>query len=396
MERKEKIIVYSVEDDFAFANVIKLKLEKNPLIEVVHFEDGQSFLEKFKVEPPELILLDYNLPDTTGLELLKEIKSMDKSLPVIVLSGQNDIEAAIQLYKTGANDYIIKNENAQNELQKAVELVTENINLRREVDYWKQQVLDRGRYKTIIGESPQILKVLKLIQKVEQSDVLTLITGESGTGKDLVASAIHYNSKRRKKPFVTVNVAAIPDELVESELFGHEKGAFTDARTRRIGRFEEANGGSIFLDEIGEMDFNLQAKLLRVLQDSKITRLGGNKEIQLDIRIIVATNKNLSILVKEGKFREDLYYRLQGFLIPLPPLRERGNDVLLLLNKFVKEFCQKHKTGKKSFSKDTIDRIFKHKWPGNVRELKAFVERAVLISNNGVITEEDIIFSETI
>lgn len=226
--------------------------------------------------------------------------------------------------------------------------------------------------------------------------MLALITGESGTGKELVSAAVHYNSPRARKPYVLVNMAAIPEDLMESELFGHEKGAFTGADGKRIGKFEEANGGTIFLDEIGEMDFNLQTKLLRVLQESKVTRLGSNKEIQLDVRVIAATNKNLANRVKEGKMREDLYYRLQGFLIHLPPLRERGDDVILLAKYFLKEFCNKNNVGQKSFSTDGIKAMIQHPWPGNVRELKALVERAAIISDNQEITSDDMIFSQEI
>ena len=223
-----------------------------------------------------------------------------------------------------------------------------------------------------------------------------MITGESGTGKELVASAIHYNSSRKNRPFVAVNVAAIPEDLIESELFGHERGAFTGADSKRIGKFEEANEGTIFLDEIGEMDINMQTKLLRVLQESKITRLGSNKEIPLNVRVIAATNKNLAQRVKDGKMREDLYYRLQGFLIHLPPLRERDNDILLLAKSMLKSFCETNRMPVKSFSKEALKAMMLHPWSGNVRELKAFIERAVLISYGVEIEDEDLIFSQEI
>jgi DNA-binding NtrC family response regulator len=270
------------------------------------------------------------------------------------------------------------------------------VNLRKEVDHLRDQIIDRHRYDRIIGESQALLKVLRLIQKVEKTNMLALITGESGTGKELVASAIHYNSIRKNKPFVAVNVAAIPEDLMESELFGHERGAFTGADSKRIGKFEEANEGTIFLDEIGEMDVHMQTKLLRVLQESKITRLGSNKEISLNVRVIAATNKNLAQRVKDGKMREDLYYRLQGFLIHLPPLRERENDLLLLARNMLRQFCDSNRIPQKTFSSDSLKSMMKHPWSGNVRELKAFVERAVLISDGDVIEDEDLIFSQDI
>jgi len=270
------------------------------------------------------------------------------------------------------------------------------VNLRKEVDTLREQIIDRHRYDRIIGESQAILKVLRLIQKVEKTNMLALITGESGTGKELVASAIHYNSSRKNRPFVAVNVAAIPEDLMESELFGHERGAFTGADSKRIGKFEEANDGTIFLDEIGEMDIHMQTKLLRVLQESKITRLGSNKEIPLNVRIIAATNKNLAQRVKDGKMREDLYYRLQGFLIHLPPLRERDNDILLLAKSMLRSFCDSNRIPLKSFSSDALKMMMQHPWSGNVRELKAFVERAVLISDHDIIEDDDLIFSQGI
>jgi DNA-binding NtrC family response regulator len=222
---------------------------------------------------------------------------------------------------------------------------------------------------------------------------MVLVTGQSGTGKELVAKAIHYNSPRGRKPFVTVNMGAIPPDLIESELFGHEKGAFTDARDRRIGKFEEANSGSIFLDEIGEMDLMMQKKLLRVLQEKEVTRIGSNKPIKLDARVIAATNRNLMHEVKEGRFREDLFYRLQGFLIQLPPLYERGEDVVLLSKNFLNDFCKENRIVQVSISKDAIKFLQNYQWPGNVRELKAVIERAALLCENNEIKTEDIVFA---
>jgi DNA-binding NtrC family response regulator len=387
--------IFVVEDNAFFASMIKQKLEVNDQCEVSIFLTGEDFRRHLH-ENPDMVILDYNLPLANGIDLLKEIKNFNNQIKTILISGQERIEVVLEAFELGADEYIKKDENALALLGLKVEKHTGNVNLRKEVDQLREQIIDRHRYDRIIGESAEILKVLRLIQKVEKTNMLALITGESGTGKELVASAIHYNSNRRNKPFVCVNVAAIPEDLIESELFGHERGAFTGADSKRIGKFEEANEGTIFLDEIGEMDINLQTKLLRVLQENKITRLGSNKEIALNVRVIAATNKNLAQRVKEGKMREDLYYRLQGFLIHLPPLRERGNDILLLAKSMLRQFCESNRIPVKTFSTEAMRDMMKHPWSGNVRELKAFIERAVLISDGEVIQEEDLIYSQGI
>jgi DNA-binding NtrC family response regulator len=387
--------IFVVEDNEFFSQLIKQKLELNDSNEVSLFSNGEDFKMALH-QNPDMVVLDYNLPNTNGIDLLKEIKNFNDQIKTILLSGQEKIEVVIEAFENGAEEYIKKDDNALTMLDLKVQKHASSVNLAKEVDTLRDQIIDRHRYDRIIGESPAILKVLRLIQKVEKTNMLALITGESGTGKELVASAIHYNSARKNRPFVAVNVAAIPEDLMESELFGHERGAFTGADSKRIGKFEEANEGTIFLDEIGEMDVHMQTKLLRVLQESKITRLGSNKEIPLNVRVIAATNKNLAQRVKDGKMREDLYYRLQGFLIHLPPLRERGNDILLLAKSMLKSFCDANRMPEKSFSSDALKAMMKHPWSGNVRELKAFVERAVLISDENIIHEEDLIFSQDI
>jgi len=363
--------------------------------EVTLFFNGDDFRNNLH-QNPDIVVLDYNLPNSNGIDLLKEIKNYNQEIKTIVVSGQEKVDVVIEAFECGAEEYIKKDDNALQLLDLKVQKHSGSVNLRKEVDHLRDQIIDRHRYDRIIGESQALLKVLRLIQKVEKTNMLALITGESGTGKELVASAIHYNSVRKNKPFVAVNVAAIPEDLMESELFGHERGAFTGADSKRIGKFEEANEGTIFLDEIGEMDVHMQTKLLRVLQESKITRLGSNKEIALNVRVIAATNKNLAQRVKDGKMREDLYYRLQGFLIHLPPLRDRENDLLILARNMLRQFCDGNRIPQKSFSSDSLKAMMKHPWSGNVRELKAFVERAVLISDGDVIEEEDLIFSQDI
>lgn len=386
--------IFVVEDNEFFSQLIKQKLE-NDQREISLFMSAETF-RSYLYQNPDIVILDYNLPESNGIDLLKEIKNFNQEIKTILLSGQDKVEVVIEAFENGAEEYIKKDDNALTLLELKVQKHSSEVNLRKEVDLLREQIIDRNKYSRIIGESQAILKVLRLIQKVEKTNMLALITGESGTGKELVASAIHYNSERKNKPFVAVNVAAIPEDLIESELFGHERGAFTGADTKRIGKFEEANEGTIFLDEIGEMDIHMQTKLLRVLQESKITRLGSNKEIPLNVRVIAATNKNLAQRVKDGKMREDLYYRLQGFLIHLPPLRERENDLLLLAKTMLQQFCSANRLPVKTFSSEALKSMMNHPWSGNVRELKAFVERSVLISDGEVIEAEDLIFSQNI
>ncbi|NJM94559.1 MAG: sigma-54-dependent Fis family transcriptional regulator [Cytophagales bacterium] len=391
----QAIQVFVVEDDEFFGKLLINKLQKREQYEIHWFRSGQEFNER-QLPMAEIICLDYFLPETNGVELLKRIKEESPETSVIVMSAQEELSVVVDAYNNKADYYVIKDENAVVQVDNNVASLAERVELRREIELLRSQVLDRSRYQNIIGESEPVRKVINLIEKVQNSDILTLITGESGTGKEVVANTIHLNSQRKRKPFVAVNVAAIPDDLVESELFGHEKGAFTGANNRRIGKFEEAHGGTIFLDEIGEIDLNLQTKLLRVLQEKKVIRLGSNKEIELDLRVIAATNKRLHEQVKAGKFREDLYYRLQGFLIHLPPLRERGNDVIILARYFLDKVCQQNKLPAMSFTKDALEKLMLHTWPGNVRELQLLVERAALISEADKIRPEDLLFSPSI
>jgi len=384
--------IFIVEDNEVYATLLQHTLESEDKYDIHLIKSADELFKKIHLNP-DIVTIDYNLPDRNGLDVLKEVKNYNKDIQAIILSGQERVDVVVECYNHGASSYIIKNDNTIVELTKTVENLSKNVNLRKEVDYLREQIIDRNKYNKIIGDSPAVLKVLRLIQKVEKTNMLALITGESGTGKELAAASIHYNSPRAKMAYVLVNMAAIPEDLIESELFGHEKGAFTGADSKRIGKFEEANGGTIFLDEIGEMNMHLQTKLLRVLQENKIMRLGSNKEIQLDVRVIAATNKNLAQRVKDGKMREDLYYRLQGFLIHLPPLRERENDTIMLAKHFLKEFCDRNKLPQKTFSPQAIQKITTHTWPGNIRELKALVERTALICDDDIITPDDMIFS---
>lgn len=386
--------IFIVEDDPFYARLLVKAIESEDY-EIIVYASGAELLSNLH-QNPDIITLDFNLPDSKGSDLLVKIKEFNPEIPVVAVSGQEDVNVVVEAYKLGVNHYIIKNSNAMVELSYAVSNISKSLNLQREVESLRDNLIDRNKYSSIIGESKAILKVLRLVQKIEKSNILTLITGESGTGKEVIAKAIHYHSMRSRKPFVAVNLAAIPEDLIESELFGHEKGAFTGAIASRKGKFEEAHEGTIFLDEIGEMDISMQTKLLRVLQEGQISRLGSNKVINLNVRVLTATNKNLSERVKQGKFREDLYYRIQGFLIPMPPLRDRGNDVILLAQHFLSENSRIDKSQKKTFTKSALKMLIQHPWPGNIRELKSVVDRATLISDTHEITDEDLIFSDAI
>lgn len=384
--------IFIVEDDQFLGNLIKRTLEKLDNMDVTHFLTPEDCLKNLH-QNPDIVSIDYNLPGMNGVELLEKIRNYNDSIQCIMVSGQEKLDVVIDTYKKGVVDYIIKDDNALINLENSVKLLSKTVYLRQENESLKELVIDRNKYTNILGNSGPVLKVLRMIQKVEKSNIMVLVTGQSGTGKELVARAIHYNSQRAKKPFVTVNMGAIPDDLIESELFGHEKGAFTDARDRRIGKFEEANEGTVFLDEIGEMDLMMQTKLLRVLQEKEVTRIGSNKSIKLDVRVIAATNRNLVHEVKEGRFREDLFYRLQGFLIHLPPLFERGDDVVLLSKSFLTEFCKENKMPTIALSKEAVKFLLDYKWPGNVRELKAVIERAAIMSENNTILPADLVFA---
>ncbi|NNC84736.1 MAG: sigma-54-dependent Fis family transcriptional regulator [Bacteroidia bacterium] len=389
METKHSAKIFIVDDDVMVASLIKKSAEDLPDVDCYVFGSAEECLSQLHLRP-DVITIDYYLPDSDGLELLKKVKAFDESINTIIISGQQNIDVVVESYRNGAQDYIVKDENMVANLHSSFKNLLLNVNLRKEVEILQEQIIDRHKYNHIIGNSPQILNVLKLIQKVERSNISVLVTGESGTGKELVSRAIHYNSKRKKKPFVAVNLSAIPNDLLESELFGHEKGAFTDARSRRIGKFEQADSGSIFLDEICEMETGLQSKLLRVLQEKELSRIGSNKLLKLDFRMISATNQNIKQHIKEGKFREDLFYRIQGFQIELPPLRERGDDIILLSNHFLDLFTKQNNLDNLSLSKKAKEYLMQYSWPGNVRELKSVIERAALLCENEVIDVSDI------
>ena len=380
--KSENFKIFVVEDDEWYNRLLVHNLSLNPDYEILSFADGKSCLDNLHLQP-DVITLDYRLPDMKGLEVLKQIKEINEDIQVILISEQEDIEVVVELLKHGAYDYIVKSKEIRERLLNTVNNIGKEFQLKREIKTLRQEVRKKYSYEnTIIGNSPATQKIYNLIEKATRTNVTVSITGETGTGKELVAKAIHYNSLRAKKPFVPVNMAAIPTELIESELFGHEKGAFTGAAARRIGKFEEANSGTLFLDEIAELDISLQAKLLRALQEKEIIRIGSNQPVKIDCRIIIATNKNLLDEVKKGNFRQDLYYRFYGLPIDLPPLRQRGNDIIVLAKSFVNSFCNENKLELKTLTPSASKKLLNYPFPGNVRELKSVIELAVTLADD--------------
>jgi len=385
--------IFIVEDNEWYNKLLRHNITLNPDFQVEsYFNAGDCLANLHKM--PDVITLDYRLPDMSGLEALQKIKQENSSIQVILISEQEDIEVAVKLLKSGAYDYIVKSNEIKDRLLNTLHNIKEEKSVKKELSALKKEVQKKYDFQnSIIGESQEIKNVFDTMSKTLDTNIPIIITGETGTGKDLVAKAIHYNSKRKNQSFVPVNIAAIPSELIESELFGHEKGAFTGATYRRTGKFEEASGGTLFLDEITEISQAFQAKLLRVLQEKELSRIGSNESIPVDCRIVVATNKDLQKEVKEGRFREDLYFRLFGVPIHMPPLRERGKDILLLANHFLKEFCAENDLPQKRFSNEARQKLMNYSYPGNIRELRSIVNLAVVFSGNDLIEPENITFS---
>lgn len=385
--------IFIVEDDPWYGEVLKHHLSLNPDYEINLFTTAQECLKNLHTSP-DVICIDFGLPDMTGDKLLENIKSRNNEIPVVIISGQEEISIAVNLLNAGARDYIVKDDNSKELLWNAILKIRENAVLKQKVEELEEQLVQKLDFeKSIIGQSIAIKKTFALIEKAIKKNINVSISGETGTGKEVVAKAIHYNSDRKKKPFSAINLAAIPKDLLESEMFGHEKGAFTGAVRRKSGKFEEAQGGTIFLDEIAELDTNLQSKLLRVLQEREVVRVGGNEIIKLDVRLITATNKNLVEEVEKGDFREDLYYRIMGLPIILPPLRDRGNDILILAKHFSDEFVKDNKMKRLTISNDAKDHLMDYNYPGNVRELKAIIDLACVMCDDNEIKTTDITFT---
>ena len=388
MKNQKNLKIFIVEDDLWYSSMLDYYLSLNPDYVIQKFDTAKSFLAKLH-EKPDVVTLDYSLPDQTGDQLLKQIKEISPDTKVIIISGQEDVKIALDLLKKGAHDYIVKDEDTKDRLWNSIINLRENVELKRELENLKEEVGRKYDFSNaIIGNSPVIQRVFGMMEKAAKTNITVSVTGETGTGKELVAKSIHYNSPRKGQSFVAVNLAAIPKDLIESELFGHEKGAFTGAMARRIGKFEEASKGTLFLDEIGEMDINMQAKLLRALQEKEIIRVGSNEVVKIDVRIIVATHRNLLEMVKNGNFREDLYYRILGLPVNLPPLRERENDVLIIAGHFMDHFCKENKLPRKTLTTEAKKKLMAHAFPGNVRELKSVIELACVMADENDIDSE--------
>ncbi|CUQ67786.1 sigma-54-dependent transcriptional regulator [Candidatus Nitrospira inopinata] len=372
---KKRVLL--IDDEARVRAALKSVLE--PSYEILQAADAREGLTVFRTEGPDLVLLDVVLPDTDGLAVLQAIRSESKAVPIIMLTGTKSIKTAVDAMKLGAADYLSKPFDIE-ELRITVDRAMNASELEREVKRLRNQVVQRYAFHNLIGKSHGMQEIYAKIEQVADSRTTVLITGESGTGKELVARALHYNSSRRDRPFVALNCAALPETLIESELFGHEKGAFTDATARRTGQFELANTGTLFLDEIGELSLVTQAKLLRVLQEREFTRVGGVQPIKVDVRIVAATNKNLDELVRKEQFREDLYYRINVIALYLPPLRDRGEDIALLAKHFLAKRLEEEKRQPIEFSKDALEALTRYPWPGNVRELENVVEQALIWS----------------
>lgn len=383
-------LIFVIDDEESIRRLLEHLLKTKGGYDVRLFSSGEAALQALDADP-DLVIMDIMMPGIGGVETLREVKRRYPSMPVIMLSSQGKIEIAVESIKLGAMDYFPKTIDL-NKLEVSVKNAFQIHDLAREVARLRESVEQAGHFDNIVSADGGMTDVLKLVRKAKDSDIAVLIQGESGTGKELIARAIHFNGKRKDGPFIAINCAAIPKDLLESEMFGHEKGSFTGAVVRKIGKFEQAAGGTLFLDEIGEMDVNLQAKLLRALQTKQFERVGGDQLLTADVRIVSATNKNLLQASRDREFREDLYYRLASFPIVLPPLRERKADILLLAEHFLKKFTADPEQAyvARSFSRKAMKMLYEYPWPGNVRELESAIERGVLLAESDTITEDDL------
>ncbi len=387
LSKAQNIKILIIDDDVKMLELLeKVLLRKGYLVEVT--SKPREALEKFESDGFDIVVTDINMPEINGLEILRQIKSISPNIIVIMITAFATVSSAVESMKLGAYDYIIKPFNME-EFVLIIQRAAEQVELKKEVEFLRKEIQQRYSFGNIIGKSPQMQRVFNLIKQVANTNSNVIIYGKSGTGKELVAKAIHYNSPRKDKPFIAVNCSAIPESLLESELFGHEKGAFTGAVSSRKGLFEEANGGTIFLDEIGDMSLAMQAKLLRVLEEKEIRAVGSDKPKKVDVRVIAATHKDLEKAVKEGTFREDLFYRLNVIPIYLPELRERVEDIPLLVEYFLKKYNEEAKKNVR-ISKEALACMMKYSWPGNVRELENLIERLVVLSTGDEIRVEDL------
>lgn len=391
---KKKISkVLLVEDEIRMRRVITMLLSDMPL-EFVEAEDGLQAIQAFEDGRFDLVITDLKLPNASGMEVLAHIKQSAPELPVIVITAFGSIDNAVNAIRQGAFDYVTK-PFKEERLHGCVKKALHVSHLTAELRYLRHEIEDKYKFDNIIGNSPRICEVLRLAGEVARTDTSVLITGESGTGKELLSRAIHYNSHRASGPFLPVNCAAIPSTLLEAELFGYEKGAFTGADRQQKGKFEFASGGTLFLDEIGDMGLEVQAKLLRVLEGQCFERLGGSQSIQSDVRIIAATNRNLKKMVEEKQFRNDLYYRIHVFPIQIPPLRERRDDIAPIANHFIHTFSQAFGRKTAKLTPSALQNLKEHQWNGNIRELKNVIERAMILCKEDQITSRHLILHES-
>jgi len=388
MSRVPRLRILIVDDEKVQLEILEGFLVKQGY-EATAAEDGQKALEKFKNGSFDAVLTDYRMPGMDGIQLLREVRRLQPEAVVVIMTAYGTVGTAVAAMKEGAYDYLTKPIDLD-ELLLLIQRVEREVGLDQENRELKEQLREKFKVDFIVSASRQMEEALNLVGRVSRSSATILILGESGTGKELIARAIHYSSPRADKPFVKVNCAALPENLLESELFGHEKGAFTGAVARRIGRFELADQGSIFLDEIGDLSPSLQMKLLRVLQEKEFERVGSNQTIRSDVRVIAATNRNLEEAIQKGTFREDLYYRLNVVTISLPPLRERKEDIPLLVEHFLKKYNRENKKKVTSLSKEGRDLLRRYDYPGNVRELENIVERAVVLCRGDTLTTQDL------
>jgi DNA-binding NtrC family response regulator len=377
-----------IDDDTAVRDVLTATLV-NDGYQVSGAADGASALQRIQEQPIHIVITDLHMPGMDGLEVINRITKLDSRIITIVMTGYGTIDYAVRTMKAGAFDFITK-PFGPDTVSLIVKRAIEVLKLKQENHLLRKAVRDQYRFEHLVGTSAPMRRVLDFVEKVADSESTVLITGDSGTGKELIARMLHFNSMRRDRSLVPVNCGAIPENLLESELFGHEKGAFTGAAHTRLGRFELAHGGTLFLDEIGEMPLALQVKLLRVLQERCFERVGGNKTIHVDVRIIAATNQNLEQAVAERRFRQDLYYRLHVIPIEVPPLRERRSDIPLLVNHFIERLNDQRKTEIAGMEPEALARLIEYEWPGNIRELENLVERSVVLKKKGWIAVADL------
>ncbi|NJD91284.1 MAG: sigma-54-dependent Fis family transcriptional regulator [Geobacter sp.] len=384
---KDKPSILLIDDEDGSRQALQLLLKGSYAVTGV--ASGQEAREKLDTETFDIVITDLRLPDCSGIDLLKHIKGYHPATEVVLITGHASAESAVSAMKEGAFDYITKPLN-MDELRMILVKAQEKRQLLTENSYLKDQLRDKFGFANIIGNSPAMQNLFALMQRIIRTDSTVLISGESGTGKEIVAKAIHFNSPRQDKPFVAVHCGAIPENLLESELFGHAKGAFTGAHREKVGKFESANGGTIFLDEIGTMPLHLQIKLLRVLQEQEVERVGSNSTIKLDVRVIAATNLSLESEVRNGRFREDLFYRLNVIPLLVPPLRERKQDIVPLIRHFLARYCAEMKRESMTISMQAVEALELYDWPGNVRELENSVERLVALTDGELIGLQDL------